>query len=236
MSHGKHFPGASYYCILEGDSRFLLEHLGSSDPLFKQRIEFKENLINDLVARVADADLKINLLLEIKEIHHEEKRKYLSAEESLESSLLDDAIQTNVLEIAEILDEFLNRLRTTIPASCHLFRKSTKILGTTSEVFQKTYILSRSFLFPEVDDAKSNGKVKDSYFHSIADRLKAIGEPILTFRNKVLAHKYDKDRFYTHLSFEEYRKIRDAFKSTLDAVAIVGTLSSNDWFMTRSPI
>ncbi len=214
----------------------MLEHLGSEDALIGERIEFKEKLINDLVVRVADADLKINLLLEIKEKHEEEKRKYLSAEVSLECCLLDDAVKTNVLEMAEILAEFLNRLRTKIPAHCHLFRKSKKILSIANEVTQKTYVQSRSFLFPEADDVKSNGKVKDSYFHPIADRLQTIGNPILKFRDRVLAHKYDKNRFITHLSFEQYCEIREAFKSTLNALAIVGTLSTNDWCMTRSPI
>jgi hypothetical protein len=236
MSSKKHFSGASHYFILEGETRFILEYLGSEDPLLGERIEFKENLLNDLVVRVADADLKINLLLEIKEKYEEEKSKYLSAEVSLECSILDDAITTNVLEMAEILAEFLNRLRTKIPARCHLFRKSKKILAITNEPIQETYTRSRSFLFPEADDTKNNGKVKDSYFHTIADRLQAIGDPILKFRDKVLAHKYDEDRFITQLSFEQYCGIREAFKNTLNAIAIVGTLSSNDWCMTRSPI
>lgn len=155
---------------------------------------------------------------------------------SLECSLLDDAIKTNVLEIAEILTEFLSRLRTKIPGHCHLFRKSKKILATTNKLIQETYARSRPFLFPEADDTKSNGKVKDSYFHTIADRLQTIGDPILKFRDKVLAHKYDEDRFITQLSFEQYCEIREAFKNTLNDIAIVGTLSSNDWCMTRSPI
>ncbi len=237
MSSKKHFSGASHYFILEGEARFILEHLGSEDPLFGERIEFKENLLNDLVVRVADADLKINLLLEIKEKYEEEKRKYLSAEGSLECSLLDDAIKTNVLEMAEMLAEFLNRLRKKITAHCHLFRKSKKILATTNEHIQETYVQSRAFLFPsEADHINSNGKVKDSYFHSIADRLQTIGDPILKFRDRVLAHKYDQDRFITQLSFEQYCEIIEAFRGTLDAVAVVGTLSANDWCMTRSPI
>ncbi len=75
------YPGSSHYFILEGESRFILEHFGSEDPLFQEHIEFKENLINDLVVRVADADLKIKLLLTAKEKYEEEKRKYLSAED-----------------------------------------------------------------------------------------------------------------------------------------------------------
>lgn len=236
MSNGRYFSGASHYFILEGEARFMLEHFGSQDPLSQERIEFKENLINDLVVRVADADLKINLLLETKEKYEEEKRKYLSAEGCLESSLLDDALQTNLLEVAEILAEFLNRLRTKIPAQGHLFRKSKKNLSATGRVCQETYARSRSFLFSEVDDSKSNGKVKDSHFHALADRLQAIGDPILKFRDKVLAHKYDEERFVTRLSFKQYCEIREAFKSTLNAVAIVGALSSNDWSMTRSPL
>ena len=76
MNGSKFFPGSSHYFILEGESRFILEHFGSEDPLFQERIEFKENLINDLVVRVADADLKIKLLLTAKEKYEEEKRKY----------------------------------------------------------------------------------------------------------------------------------------------------------------
>jgi hypothetical protein len=75
MNTSKLFPGSSHYFILEGESRFILEHFGSEDPLFQERIEFKENLINDLVVRVADADLKIKLLLTAKEKYEEEKRE-----------------------------------------------------------------------------------------------------------------------------------------------------------------
>lgn len=234
MEKNKYFSGASRYFILEGKARFMLEHFGSEDELAKERIEFKENLISDLVVRLVDADLKINMILTAKEKYEEEKRKDLSAEVALECSLLDDALQTSLLEVAEILSEFLARLRTTISARCHLFRKCKKILSIADEVIQEKYSQSRFFLFPEFDDAKNNGKVKESYFHDIADRLEVIGNPILKFRDKVLAHKYDKDRFITRLSLKQYSEIRDAFRNTLDSVAIVGTLSSNDWSMTRS--
>jgi len=235
MSNQKYFSGASHYFILEGEARFILEHFGSDDPLFQERIEFKENLINDLVVRVADADLKIKLLMKAKETYEEEKRKYLSAEGSLECSIIEDALQTSLLEIAEILAEFCNRLRTTIPARGHLFRKSKKYLITISTECQETYVQSRSFLFPELDDAKNNGKVKDSYFHAVANRLEITGYSILKFRNKVLAHKYDKERFVTQLSFEQYSEIIGTLFKTLNAIAIVGTLLINDWSKTRSP-
>lgn len=236
MGTQKCFSGASHYFIQEGEARFILKYFGSEDPLFQERIEFKEILINDLVVRIADADLKIKLLLVAKEKYEEEKRKYLSAEVALECSLLDDALQTSLLEVAEILTEFLHRLRTKIPASGHLFRKSKKCLLTMDTLAQETYAQSRSFLFPELDDATSNGKVKASHFHSVADRLQETGNSILKFRNKVLAHKYDDERFVTHLSFEQYCEIKEVFSSILDAVAMVGTLSYNDWSMTRSPI
>ncbi|MBN9376772.1 MAG: hypothetical protein BGO14_00190 [Chlamydiales bacterium 38-26] len=236
MNDSKFFPGSSHYFIREGESRFILEHFGSEDPLFQERIEFKENLINDLVVRVADADLKIKLLLTAKEKYEEEKRKYLSAEVALECSLLDDALQTSLLEIAEIFAEFLNRLRTKIPAQSHLFRKFKKNLSKMDWGSQDAYAQSRSFLFPELDDAINSGKVKDSYFHTLANRLQTTGDSILKFRDKVLAHKYDEERFVTHLSFKQYCEIKDALASTLDAVAIVGTLCCNDWSMTRSPI
>lgn len=236
MNIPKCFPGASHYFIVEGENRFMLEHFGSEDPLFQDRIEFKENLINDLVVRVADADLKIKLLLAAKEKYDEEKRKYLSAEAALECSLLDDALQTNLLEIAEILAEFLNRLRTKIPAQGRLFRRSNKTLSKMDRGGQDAYVRSRSFLFPDLDEATSNGKVKDSCFHALANRLQTIGDSILKFRDKVLAHKYDEERFITRLSFQQYCETKEALSSTLDAVAIVGTLSCNDWSMTRSPI
>lgn len=175
-------------------------------------------------------------MLAAKEKYEEEKRKYLSAEVALECSLLDDALQTSLLEIAEILTEFLNRLRTKIPAQGHLFRKTKKNLSKMDRGSQDAYIQFRSFLFPELADAKSNGKVKDSCFHTVANRLQITGDSILKFRDKVLAHKYDEKRFVTHLSFKQYCEIKEALSSTLDAVAIVGTLSCNDWSMTRSPI
>lgn len=235
MTHQKCFSGASHYFIQEGEARFKLMYFGSEDPLSQERIEFKENLINDLVVRVADANLKIKLLLAAKKKYQEEKKKYQSAEGALECSLVDDALQTNLLEIAEILAEFLKRLRKEIPARGHLFRTSKKIRSTMDKVSQETYAQSRSFLFPELNDAKSNGKVNESYFHAIANHLQTTGSAVLIFRNKVLAHKYDEERYATHLSFEQYSEVIGALFKTLNAVAIVGALSENDWTMTRSP-
>lgn len=40
MSNQKCFSGASLYFILEGEARFKLEHFGSDDPLFQERIKF----------------------------------------------------------------------------------------------------------------------------------------------------------------------------------------------------
>lgn len=102
-------------------------------------------------------------------------------------------------------------------------------------VNQETYAQSRSFLFPELDDGKSNGKANESYFHAVANRLQTTGISILVFRDKVLAHKYDEERFVTHLSFEQYSEIIGVLFKTLNAIAIVGSLSENDWSKTRSP-
>lgn len=77
MSNAKYFPGASRYFILEGEARFVLEHFGSDDPLFEERILFKEIFLNDLVVRLADADLLIRLLLNAKEKYESERRKLL---------------------------------------------------------------------------------------------------------------------------------------------------------------
>lgn len=237
MNDQGYFSGASYYFSGEGEARFTLKYFGSNDPLFQERIKFKENFINDLVVRLADANLKIKLILTAKEKHYEEKRKYryLLEEIALECSILDDALHTNLLEVAEILVELLNRLRTKIASKAHLFRKSRKSLSMINKVDQKTYMQARSFLFPKLDDIKNEGKVKNSYFYDVADRLRKIGIPILTFRNKVLAHKYDKDRFTTHLSFTQYCEITSMLKDTLDAIGIVGAFFPNDWTMTRSP-
>lgn len=235
MSNLRYFSGASHYSIVEGLARSMLEHLGSKDPLCQERIEFKENFINDLVVRLGDANLKIGLLQTAQKKYEEETKKYpyLSEEIALEYNLLDDALQTSLLGVAEILREFRIRLRRKIPRKIHLFTKPDD-LSIMDKVIQERYIQSRSFLFPELDDVKSNGGVQDSYFHNVADRLYKIGTPILAFRNKVLAHKYDKDRFVIHLSAKEYCEIRDALVNTLDAIAIVGTFLPNDWTMTRS--
>jgi hypothetical protein len=119
------------------------------------------------------------------------KGKYLSAEVALECSLLDDALQTSLLETAEIFAEFLNRLRTKIPAQSHLFRKFKKNLSKMDRGNQNAYVQSRSFLFPELDEAISSGKVNDSYFHVLANRLQITGDSILKFRDKVLALRSD---------------------------------------------
>lgn len=236
MSNLRYFSGASRYCIIEGEARFILKYLGSKDPLFQERIEFKENFINDLVVRLGDANLKIGLLLTAQKKYEEEKKKYtyLAEEISLEYHLLDDALETNLLNVAEILNQFCIRLRKKIPRKIHLFTKPND-LSIINKVPQKTYIHSRSFLFPKLNDLTSNGEVQDNYFHDVANRLQSIGDPVRKFRNKVLAHKYDKHRFLVHLSAKKYCEIRDALMETLDAVAIVGTFLPNDWTMTRSP-
>ncbi len=236
MNLPKYFPGAGHYFIREGEARFRLKYFGSEDPLFQERIEFKENLINDLVVRIADANLKIKLLLGAKEKHEEEKNKYLPTDVTLECSLLNDALKTNLLEVAEILTEFLDRLRKKIPARGHLFRKSKKNLSRLTKANQIAYANSRSFLFPDLDEIKNNGKVNDGSFHDMANRLQITGHSILKFRDQVLAHKYDKERFATQLSYVQYSEIMKALKDTLDAIALVGTFSQNDWSMTRSHI
>lgn len=235
MSNLRYFSGASNYFIVEGEARFILKYLGSKDPLFQERIEFKENFINDLVIRLGDANLKIALLLTAQKKYEEEKKKYtyLAEEISLEYHLLDDALETNLLNVAEILNQFCIRLRRKIPRKIHLFTKPND-LSIISKVAQKIYIHSRSFLFPKLDDLTSNGEVQNSYFHDVANRLQSIGDPVLKFRNKVLAHKYDKERDLIHLSIKKYSEIRDALMKTLDVIAIVGTFLPNDWTMTRS--
>lgn len=235
MSNLRHFSGARDYRIIEREARFRLKYFGSKDPLCQERIEFKENFVNDLVVRLGDANLKIGLLLTAQKKYEEEKKKYtyLAEEISLEYHLLDDALETNLLNVAEILNQFCIRLRRKIPRKIHLFTKPND-LSIINKIAQQTYIQSRSFLFPKVDDLTSNEDIQVTYFHDIAKRLHALGTPIGKFRNKVLAHKYDEDRFLVHLSAKKYCEIRDALMETLDAVAIVGTFLPNDWTMTRS--
>lgn len=228
MSNKISFPGPSHYFILEGGAPSMLGNYDSEDSLFQERVEFKENLINDLVVRLIAADLKISLMLEAKEKYEEEKRKYLSGEVSLACSLVEDAIERNLLEVAEVLAEFCSRLRTKIPAKGHLFKKSNENLSMMNKANREIYAEARSFLFPKLDDLTSNGEVDDSYFHDVANRLHSIGDPIRKFRNKVLAHKYDKKRFDTHLSFEQYSEIKRNFMDILNAIAIVASFRPND--------
>lgn len=235
MSKKIDFPGAAHYFILQGKTAFMVDP-NAKDSLFHERSAFKENVINDLAVRLQNADHKINLILTAKEKYEEEKRKYLSAKVSLECSILEDALTMNLLEVAEILAEFVNRLRTKIPAQGHLFKTSKKIQCMMDKVDKETYTQARSFLFPKLDGIKNNGKVHQNHFHEIANRLEKIGKPIETFRNKVLAHKYDKERFDVQLSFEQYSEIKMAFMNKLNAIAIVGSFFSNDVFMrTGSP-
>lgn len=235
MRNLRYFSGASDYSIVEEQARFMLNYFSSKDSFLQKRIEFKEKFINDLVVRLGDANLKIGLLLTAQKKYEQEKKKYshLSEEIALEYNLLDDALQTNLLNVTEILKEFCIRLRRKIPRKIHLFIKPYD-LSIMDKVDPETYTQARSFLFPKLDDFKNNGKVQDSYFRDVANLLTSIGGPIIKFRNKVLAHKYDKDRFVIHLSAKKYCEIRDALMKTLDAIAIVGTFLPNDWGMTRS--
>lgn len=236
MNDRKHFTLVKHYFIIEGEARLIDECCNSDDELFKERIEFKEKLINDISVRLADADLKISLILTAQEKYQEEQNKYLLGALSLEYTILTDVLHTSLLEVAEILAEFLDRLKTKIPARGHLFKKSKKILATMDKDDQEIYTKARLFLFPELDDIKSNGKVNSAYFHEIADRLREKAKPILIFRDKVLAHKYDKERFVTRLLFKQYCEIREVFKNILNAVSIVGAFICDDRSKRHSAI
>lgn len=237
MKEQQYFPGSSEYFILEGEARFNLEHFGSEDPIADERINFKETVLNELVVRIADAELKINLLLQAKKHYELAKREILSAEVSLECSLLEDALQKNLLEVAELIAEFIMKLRKSIPSNYSpLFKRTKKVFLTMGEEFKEEYNRCRSFLFPLLNEQESNGSINHLHFHDVAKRLELKATPLLKYRDKVLAHKYDEDRFLTHLSLEQYCEINNAFKKILDATAIVGTFSYNDWCKTRSEI
>lgn len=234
MPEQQYFSGSSKYFILESEARFNLECFGSEDPLAKERIDFKEDVLNELVVRMADADLQIGLLLGAKERYELAKREIFSAEVSLECSMLNDALQKNLLEVAELIAEFLMRLRKSIPSRhSPLFKKSNKALLIIDEGLRSEYLRLRTFLFPLLNEQDSKNSIDHSHFQSVAKRLELKAKPLLQFRDKVLAHKYDRERFLMRFSLEQYCEIKNEFKEILDAIAIVGTLSFNDWCKTR---
>ena len=153
---------------------------------------------------------------------------------SLESDLLEDALQANLLEVAELVAEFIIRLRKSIPGTHgHLFRRSKNTLGDSEESGIRDYEQSRAFLFPHLDEKLSNGSVPVDGFKAVAERLEAKAQALLKFRDKILAHKYDRERFAVAFSYEQYSEIRLEFRRILDAVAMVGAVSFNDWSQTQ---
>jgi hypothetical protein len=229
MNQKRYFSGARHYWIIEGEARFLLEEGLNRDPLAKQRIDFKEQSLSEIMVRLADADLKIQIALQAQEKYEKVKEAIFSAEVSLESSLVADVIAKNLLEVAEVISELLLRLRKSIPATrCPLFKIPKKILKQTGQEFKDIYAQSRAFLFPALDE-RGDEKLQDSHFQALADRLEKLSEPIEAFRDKVIAHKYDPKRFETHLGFDQYCEIMTEFKFVLSALSIVGALFFDGW-------
>jgi hypothetical protein len=228
------FQGAGEYAYIEGKARATLQVQGSNDSRALERILFKEKEINDIVLRLTIADLKIDLLFHVIDRHNLYMSEISSENISLESDLLEDALQANLLEVAELVAEFIFRLRGPIPGTYgHLFRQDKNALGDSEENEIRDYEQSRAFLFPHLDEKSSNGRVSRDRFNAVAERLETKAQALHKFRNKRLAHKFDKKRFAVALSYEQYSEIRLELRRVLDAVAMVGVFSSNDWSQTQ---
>lgn len=225
----KYFQGARYYFILEEEERLKLISKKNRDALAFDRLNFKIYM-NEIFFRIAEADFFVTICFQALKKFQKQKQKLFSAEETLESIFVNNSLEKYLINIAEIIDSFCKFLRTWIPSQYNsLFRKLGKRkLSQVEENIVDKYQDCFNLLFPKFNIQRT---LSDDHFHSLADRLDEILVPLKAFRDRVLAHPYDKKRHETFFSYQQYSDIITEIKKLLRAVSIVSTLKliDNDW-------
>jgi hypothetical protein len=220
-------PCAGEYHLLEGEAYFELELGINTDPLAKDRIDFREHFFNEFVFRIADSIYKIKLVTDALHEHNEYKATKFSALVTLENQLLDDALSYNLLELSEIIETFAKEFPVNALKFASIFKISQWAEQKLTPEFLKKYNLSFSSLFPRTEEI--NEAIQKNKFKNISKKINKNAKQLFTLRNKVLAHKYDPMRFDVYLSFQEYLKIADKIMKILDEISVVVSFRSNDW-------
>lgn len=228
----RNFSGAMRYYLLEGEARLLLESGQSNDRLLEKRIEFREQILNELVYRVGHAHCKIQLMMRELDKYYHNKLTWQDGTVSLEAEILEDAIAQNLLEISELVKQFGKLFRTKIRNNfAFLFmltsKNNLKIIHDYDEAQTLQYRLARSWLFPSLE--YNQEKIPESSYMDLAKRLEEKADKLIAFRDKVIAHKFDEKRFKTVLTYQEYLDVYEDKISFLGAISIVATLRANDW-------
>ncbi len=220
-------PCAGEYSLLEGEAYIELELGINTDPLAKERIDFRELFFNEFVFRIASSIYKIKLIADALHEHNEYKDTKFSALVTLENQLLDDAIGYNLIELSEIIEVFSGKFPLESAKFDSIFKMSQWAEeNLTAESFNE-YKLSFNFLFTRPDEG--NEAANKNKFKGVSKKITKNAKQLFALRNKVLAHKYDPIRFEVYLSFQEFLKIADEIMKIMDAISMVASFRLNEW-------
>jgi len=227
MTKNVTLPCAGEYSLLEGEAHIELELGINTDPIAKERIDFRELFFNEFVFRIASAIYKIKLIADALHEHNEYKDTKFSALVTLENQLLDDAISYNLIELSELIEAFAGKFPLEGAKFDSIFKMSHWAEeNLTAEGFNE-YKLSFNFLFTRVDEG--NEEMNKNKFKGISKKITNNAKQLFALRNKVLAHKYDPIRFEVYLSFQEFLKIAGEIMKIMDAISIVASFRLNEW-------
>ncbi len=225
MDKKKFFQGASHYWILEEEDRIRLRKLKDNDDLVEKRIEFREKL-NELSYRITYAHSKITLIWDVLQSHESEKIKRNNATLSLVEDLLKDILDRNLLEIAEVIDQLCKGLKVHYQGSFgDLFRRvgknRLKKIFDQNDILIQKYNSNRQYLFDDLLENEVN--IPKDVLVKLGKRIEGRSTVLKLFRDKVISHD-DKERFKTHLVFEDYLECYQEVIRLLNAISVVATL------------
>lgn len=220
-------PCAGEYFLLEGEAHIELELGMNTDPLAKERIDFRELFFNEFVFRIASSIYKIKLIADALHEHNEYKDTKFSALVTLENQLLDDAISYNLIELSELIEAFAEKFPLEGAKFDSIFKMSHWAEENLTSESLNEYNLSFNSLFIRIN--KENEEIDKNKFKSISKKITKNAKQLFALRNKVLAHKYDPSRFQVYLSFQKFLKIADEIMKILDAISMVVSFRSNEW-------
>lgn len=176
-------PCAGEYSLLEGEAHIELELGINTDPIAKERIDFRELFFNEFVFRIASSIYKIKLIADALHEHNEYKDTKFSALVTLENQLLDDAIGYNLIELSELIEVFSEKFPLEGAKFDSIFKMSHWAEeNLTVEGFNE-YKLSFNFLFSRLDEG--NEAANKNKFKSISKKITKNAKQLFALRNKV---------------------------------------------------
>lgn len=227
MTKNVTLPCAGEYSLLEGEAYIELELGINTDPIAKERIDFRELFFNEFVFRIAGSIYKIKLIADALHEHNEYKDTKFSALVTLENQLLDDAISYNLIELSELIETFAEKFPLEGAKFDSIFKMSHWAEEKLTPEDFNQYKLSFNFLFTRLDEG--NEKMNKNKFKGVSKKITSNAKQLFALRNKVLAHKYDPIRFEVYLSFREFLKISGEIMKIMDAISIVASFRLNEW-------